>query len=90
MKNYSLYTLYKYDQITLLINGIINWNINEESLLNFINNLNQQTLEDLQIIFIIPKDKKYDFIEKKIKKNKKMQIFSQTNNYESDTFYLLS
>ena len=90
MKNYSLYTLYKYDQITLLINGIINWNINEESLLNFINNLNQQTLEDLQIIFIIPKDKKYDFIEKKIKKNKKMQIFSQTNNYESDTFYLMN
>ena len=90
MKNYSLYPLYKYDQITLLINGIINWNINEESLLNFINNLNQQTLEDLQIIFILPKDKKYDFIEKKIMKNKKMQIFSPTKNLESDTFYLIN
>ena len=90
MKNYSLYPLYKYDQITLLINGIMNWNINEESLLNFINNLNQQTLEDLQIIFIIPKDKKYDFIKKKIIKNKKMKIFSPKNNLESDTFYLIN
>ena len=90
LKSYSLYTLYKYDQITLLINGIINWNINEESLLNFINNLNQQTLEDLQIIFILPKDTKYDFIKNKIQKNKKMKIFSPTNNLESDTFYLIN
>ena len=87
MKNYSLYPLYKFDKITLVINGIINWKIKESSVLNFIDNLNKQTLEELQIIFFIPKDNKYDFIKKMITKNKKMKIFSPSQNIESDTFH---
>jgi hypothetical protein len=90
MKNYSLYPLYKFDKITLVINGIINWKIKESSLLNFIDNLNKQTLEELQIIFFIPKDNKYDFIKKMITKNKKMKIFSPSQNLESDTFHLMN
>lgn len=90
MKNYSLYPLYKFDKITLVINGIINWKIKESSLLNFIDNLNKQTLEELQIIFFIPKDNKYDFIKKMITKNKKMKIFSPSQNIESDTFHLMN
>ena len=34
MGNYSLYKLYEYDQISLLIFGINNWKIDELSLLN--------------------------------------------------------
>ena len=37
--NYSLYNLYKYEQITLLVNGIVNKELNNKSLLNFIDNL---------------------------------------------------
>ena len=54
MGNYSLYGLYKYEQISLLIFGIEKWKTNEKSILNFIDCLEKQTLKEIQIIFIFP------------------------------------
>ena len=36
MGNYSLYNLYKYDQISLIIFEIDKWKVNDASILNFI------------------------------------------------------
>ena len=60
MGNYTLYSLY--DQITILVDDIINWKIDNKSLLNFFDNMKEQTLKDVQFIFILPKDSKYKYI----------------------------
>ena len=52
MSNRSLYELYRYEQITVLIYGVDKWKINDKSILKLIDNLKEQTLKDIQIIFI--------------------------------------
>jgi lipopolysaccharide biosynthesis glycosyltransferase len=88
MGNYSLYSLS--DQITILVDGIINWKIDNKSLLNFFDNMKEQTLKDVQIIFILPNDSKYNHIRSSIKKQKIFKIFSPTSNLELDTFNLMN
>ena len=53
MGGYSLYNWTYYPQISLLIYNIENWNLNNEQLLNFIDNLKNQKLKDIQIIFLL-------------------------------------
>ena len=87
MGEYSLYNLYKYDQISLIIYGIINWKVNDSNLLNFIDCLKKQTLKELQIIFIMPTNlnsQKYNLIKKNIKNHENIEIFSQKQDIESD------
>jgi hypothetical protein len=60
MGNYRLYN--KFPQITIIINNIENFTYNENALLNFLNNLKKQTLIDLQIIFLLSKFMKNEYI----------------------------
>ena len=92
MNNYSLYELYKYEQITLLISGINNWKINEQYLLNFINSLEQQTLKEIQIIFILYNTSNLinNLITKYTQINEKMVIFSPSENLEFNIIYLMN
>ena len=53
MGGYSLYNWTYYPQISLLIYDIEKWNLNNEQLLNFIDNLKNQKLKDIQIIFLL-------------------------------------
>jgi hypothetical protein len=53
MGGYSLYNWTYYPQISLLINDIEKWDLNNEQLLNFIDNLKHQKLKDIQIIFLL-------------------------------------
>ena len=80
MGNYTLCSLY--EQITILVDNIINWKIDNKSLLNFFDNMKEQTLKDIQIIFILPNDSKYNHIRSSIKKQKIFKIFSPTSNLE--------
>ena len=87
--NYNLYNLYKYEQITILISKINNWIINDTSILNFINNLQQQTLKDIQIIFILSNDsdnERVNLINENIEKNDNMQIFNFSEKEEFNTY----
>jgi len=88
MGNYTLYSLY--DQMTILVDDIMNWKIDNKSLLNFFDNMKEQTLKDIQIIFILPNDSKYNHIRSSIKKQKIFKIFSPTSNLELDTFNLMN
>ena len=88
MGNYTLYSLY--DQMTILVDDIINWKIDNKSLLNFFDSMKEQTLKDIQIIFILPNDSKYNHIRSSIKKQKIFKIFSPTSNLELDTFNLMN
>ena len=88
MGNYTLCSLYV--QMTILVDDIINWKIDNKSLLNFLDNMKEQTLEDVQIIFILPNDSKYNHIRSSIKKQKMFKIFSPTSNLELDTFNLMN
>jgi len=93
MGEYSLYNLYKYDQISLIIYGIINWKVNDSNLLNFIDCLKKQTLKELQIIFIMSTNlnsQKYNLIKKNIKNHENIEIFSQKQDIESDINYLMN
>ena len=92
MSNYSLYKLYKYEQISLLISGINNWKINDTLLLIFIDSLKNQTLKELQIIFILRNEKKnhrYNLIKEHIYNDDKMKIFSPSENEELNNYYLM-
>jgi lipopolysaccharide biosynthesis glycosyltransferase len=93
MSNHSLYELYKYEQISVLIYGIDNWKINDKSILKLIDSLKEQTLKEIETIFIFPnhlKNSKVNLIKKNIHKDKKMQIFFTTENEEFDAYYLMN
>ena len=55
--NYSLYNIFKYPQISILIPNIDKINLNNKNitLYNIFNNLRNQTLQDIEIIFLLPK-----------------------------------
>ena len=92
MGDYSLYKLYKYEQISLLISGINNWKINDTLLLIFIDSLKNQTLKELQIIFILPNEKenhRYNLIKTHIYNDNRMKIFSLSENEELNNYYLM-
>ena len=79
--------MYKYDQISLIIYGIINWKVTDSNLLNFIDCLKKQTLKELQIIFIMSTNlnsQKYNLIKKNIKNQENIEIFSQKQDIESN------
>ena len=93
LSNRSIYNLYEYKQISILIHDINNWNINQTSLLNFIDCIKQQTLNDIQVILILPEQQnfsKYDLIKAEIKDDEKFEIFVQTGNEVSNTNYLMN
>ena len=91
LSNRSIYNLYKYSQISILIYGINNWNINQTSLLKFIDCIKLQKLKDIQIIFILPEAQNslYNIIKTEIKDDEKFEIFIQENK-ESNTNYLMN
>ena len=89
MGDYSLYKLYKYEQISLLISGINNWKINDTLLLIFIDSLKNQTLKELQIIFILPNEienHRYNLIKTHIYNDNRMKIFSLSENEELNNY----
>lgn len=93
MSNHSLYNMYKYDQISLLISGINNWQINDKLILKFIDIIEEQTLKEIQTIIILPNNLKnsiVNLIKIYIHQKKKMQIFTQTKNEELDNYYLMN
>ena len=93
MKNYSLFELIKYEQITLLITQINNWKINDTSILNFIDSLQQQTLKDIQIIFILSNDSEIstvNLIKANTKNDERIEIIFHIENDEFITFYLMN
>ena len=53
MGEHSLYNWTYYPQISLLIYDIENWHLVKEQLLNFIDNLKNQNLNDIQVIFLL-------------------------------------
>ena len=93
MGHHSLYNLYKYNQISLIIFGINHWEINNNSLLNFIDCLERQTLKEVQTIIVLPKETnsfRYNLINSEIKKNGKIGIFTQNENQDLNTYYLMN
>ena len=62
MGNYNLYNLSKYPQLSIIILNIEKFIFNEKSLLNLIDNIRNQTLKDIQIIFYISKLSKVEYI----------------------------
>ena len=91
--NYNLFNLYKYEQITILVFKINNWIINDTSILNFINSIQQQTLKDIQIIFILPNDSDNaiaNLITENSVKNDNMKIFNFSEKEEFNTNYLMN
>ena len=81
--NYSLYNLIKYPQISLLIINIDKWDINDKELLYLINNLRNQSLLDIEIIFCLSEsiDKNQIEILNNFKKiEKRIQIIELNNN----------
>ena len=60
MGNYRLYN--KFPQITIIINNIEKFTFNEKALKNFLENLRKQTLIDLQIIFLLSRNMKNEYI----------------------------
>ena len=63
MGNYSLYNTFP--QITIIIYNTEKFPFNEKALLNFLNNLRKQTLIDLQIIFLLSRYMKNEYIYSK-------------------------
>ena len=83
MGNYTLCSLY--DQITILVDDIINWKIDNKSLLNFFDNMIEQTLKDFQFIFILPKDSKYKYLMNLIR-GKFIMILEKFIMFEKNEF----
>jgi len=93
MQNYSLYGIEKYEQITLLISQINDWNINDTSILNFIDNLQQQTLRDIQIIFILSNDSEnsiVNLIKVNTQKDDRIEVIFPIAKEEFLSFYLMN
>lgn len=63
--NYSLYNLFKYPQISILIYNIEKWALNN-TIMNLIASLRNQTLNNIEIILTLSKK---DFKDYKIFKN---------------------
>ena len=72
MGNYRLYN--KFPQITIIINNIEKFTFNEKALKNFLDNLRKQTIIDLQIIFLLSRNMKNEYINI-IKNNNKDEKF---------------
>ena len=51
INNNSLYNIFKYPQISILIPNIENWKTDNLSIINIINNLRNQTLSNIEILF---------------------------------------
>ena len=92
--NYSLYNLFKYPQISILIPNIENFNsLNKNiSIFSFINNLRNQTLKDIEILFLLSKKdiinsniiKNYTKIDKRIK-----YFYRKSIGLLNDIYYLI-
>ncbi len=54
ISNNSLYNVFKYPQISLLIPNIENWNTDNFTIINLINTLRNQTLTNIEILFSLP------------------------------------
>ena len=63
MGNYGLYNITNFPQITIIIYNIEKFVLNEKDLINLINNLRNQSLIDLQIIFLLSKYTKNEYID---------------------------
>ena len=92
--NYSLYNLFKYPQISILIPYIENINsLNKNiSIFSFINNLRNQSLKDIEIFFLLSRKdlinsniiKNYTKIDKRIKCS-----FRNNGTLLNDIYYLI-
>ena len=62
MGEYNLYKLSSFPQISILILNIEKFIFNENTLINLIENIRNQTLKDIQIIFYISEQSKIEYI----------------------------
>lgn len=81
--NYSLYNVFKYPQISILISSIdiINLDNKNISLYNVINSLRNQTIQDIEIIFLLSKvdNANYRIIRNFTKLDKRVRIVFKIN-----------
>ena len=62
MGEYNLYKLSTFPQLSILILNIEKFIFNENTLINLIENIRNQTLKDIQIIFYISQQSNIEYI----------------------------
>ena len=91
--NYSLYNLFKYPQISILIPNIEKLNLNNSSLLNLIINLKSQTLKEIEIFISIANIKNisdYHILNNFNKKDNRIKIYYvNQERLLNNIFYLI-
>ena len=93
MGGYSLYNWTYYPQISLLIHNIENWNVNNEQLLNFIDNLKKQKLKDIQIIFLLnnqTENKNLKIIKQQSLKDNRISFYEYGKLEEDNIFEIMN
>ena len=93
MGGYSLYNWTYYPQISLLIHNIENWNVNNEQLLNFIDNLKKQKLKDIQIIFLLnnqTENKNLKIIKQQSLKDNRITFYEYGKLEEDNIFEIMN
>ena len=91
--NYSLYYLFKYPQISILLPNIENMNISSNLLDNFIINLMNKTLKDIQIFLSFSTIKRYTYYKSinnySTLENKLKMYFIEEKGFLSHLYYLI-
>ena len=89
--NYSLYNLFKYPQISIIISINENFNLyNNISLINFIINLRNQKLKDIELLFFLYNNNLnyYNTIKLNSKNDNRIKIFYKNSENVQNFLYL--
>jgi hypothetical protein len=89
--NNSLYNLFKYPQISIIISINENFNLyNNISLINFIINLRNQKLKDIELLFFLYNNNLnyYNTIKENSKNDNRIKIFYKNSGNIHNSLYL--
>ena len=78
--NYSLYKKFQSPQVTIILPHIEQLRENNDSIINFIDNLRNQSLKNLQILISFSTNEFYNIIEKFSYLDNRIKIFSSIND----------
>lgn len=90
--NNSLYNLFKYPQISIIISINENFNLyNNISLINFIINLRNQKLKDIELLFFLNNNNLnyYNTIKENSKNDNRIKIFYKNSENVQNSLYLI-
>ena len=90
--NYSLYNLFKYPQISIIISINENFNLyNNISLINFITNLRNQKPKDIELLFFLynKNTNYYNTIKENSKNDNRIKIFYKNSENEQNSLSLI-